>query len=285
MKIINFDTQRMGEKPPGFSDRRERLHQIVFESDTRAGRLFDIVLLWMIVFSIVLLMLDTVPSIQAKWGKTLYALEWAVTVFFTIEYLIRLYSVYKPMKYVTSFYGLVDIASILPVYLSLFIPGAHSLMIVRSLRLLRLFRIFKMNVFLNQGNQIVQAIRMSREKILVFTFFVLLMVFVFGSVMYVVENRANPKFDSIPTSIYWAIVTITTVGYGDISPVTPLGKFFASLIMMLGYAVIAVPTGIVTSSLVKLGSKQSAQHCPGCSREGHDEDAAYCKYCGVGLGR
>lgn len=284
MKIVNFDTQRTGEKPMGFSDRRERLHQIIFESDTPAGKLFDVALLAMILFSIGLLMLDTVPSIQAKWGKTLYVLEWAVTVFFTIEYLIRLYSVYKPIKYVTSFYGLVDIASILPVYLSLFIPGAHSLMIVRSLRLLRLFRIFKLNVFLNQGNQILMAMRASREKILVFMFFVVLMVFVFGSIMYVLENRANPEFDSIPTSIYWAIVTITTVGYGDISPVTPLGKLIASLIMMLGYAVIAVPTGIVTSSLVNLGRKNSTQHCPGCSREGHEEDAVYCKYCGAGLG-
>jgi voltage-gated potassium channel len=285
MKIVNFDTQRTGEKPAGFSERRERIHQIVFESDTREGRLFDLVLLWMILFSIVLLMLESVPSIQAKWGRAFYLLEWVVTVFFAIEYLLRLYCVFKPMKYATSFFGLVDIASILPMFLDLFIPGAHSLMIVRSLRLLRLFRIFKMNIFVNQGNQIVQAIRMSREKILVFTFFVVLMVFVFGSVMYVVEGPTNPKFDSIPTSIYWAVVTITTVGYGDISPITPLGKFFSSLVMLLGYAVIAVPTGIVTSSLVNLGKKQSAQHCFGCSKEGHDEDARYCKYCGTGLDR
>lgn len=285
MKIVNFDTQRTGEKPEGFSDQRERIHQIIFESDTPAGKLFDVVLLGMILFSIALLMLESVPSLQAKWGKTFYMLEWVVTVFFTLEYLLRLYCVYKPMKYATSFYGLVDVASILPMYLDFFLPGAHSLMIVRSLRLLRLFRIFKLNVFLNQGNQILLALRASREKILIFMFFVVLMVSVFGSVMYVVEHGTNEDFDSIPTSIYWAVVTITTVGYGDISPVTPFGKFIASLIMILGYAVIAVPTGIVTSSLVNLGRKQSAQHCPGCSREGHDEDALYCKYCGTGLGR
>jgi voltage-gated potassium channel len=285
MKIFSFDTQRTGKKPERFSDRRERLHQIVFESETRAGKLFDIVLLGMILLSIMLLMLETVPSIQAKWGGFFYTLEWVLTIFFTIEYSVRLYCVYKPFNYATSFYGLVDIASILPVYLDLLIPGAHSLMIVRSLRLLRLFRIFKLNIFINQGNQILQAIRASREKILVFTFFVMLMVFVFGSVMYVVEGPTNPKFDSIPTSIYWAVVTITTVGYGDISPVTPLGKFISSLIMMMGYAVIAVPTGIVTSSLVNLTKKQSAQHCAGCSREGHDEDALFCKYCGTTLGR
>jgi voltage-gated potassium channel len=285
MKIINFDTQKRGEKPEGFSPLRERIHQIVFESDTREGKLFDVVLLAMIFGSIMLLMVETVPSLQAKWGNLFLTLDWVVTVFFTIEYMVRLYCVYKPMQYATSFYGLIDIASILPAYLDFFIPGARSLMVVRSLRLLRLFRIFKMDIFLNQGNQLINALRMSREKIFVFMFFVLLMVCIFGSIMYVVEHNANPDFSSIPTSIYWAIVTITTVGYGDISPVTGAGKFFASVIMIMGYAVIAVPTGIVTSSLMQSQKRQSAQHCQNCNKEGHDEDAAYCKHCGTGLGR
>lgn len=283
MKIINFDTQRRGEKPPNFSPFRERIHQIVFESETPEGRAFDVVLLIMILLSIVLLMLETVPSLNAAWGKVFYTLEWVITVFFTIEYFIRLYCVYRPLRYATSFYGLVDIASILPVYLGIFFPGAHSLMIVRSLRLMRLFRIFKLNVFVNQGNQLITAIQQSRNKILVFLFFVLLMVCIFGSIMYVVENKANPKFDSIPTSIYWAIVTITTVGYGDISPVTGWGKFISSLVMILGYAVIAVPTGIVTSSLIQTQRQSSTQHCQNCSREGHEADAVFCKYCGSKL--
>lgn len=285
MNIINFDTQKKGEKPANFSQHRERIHQIVFESDTPEGKLFDVVLLVMIFGSIVLLMLETVPSLQAKFGSTFHALDWVVTIFFTIEYLVRLYCVYKPMKYATSFYGVIDIASILPAYLDILFPGARSLMVVRSLRLMRLFRIFKMDIFLNQGNLLILALRQSREKIFVFMFFVLLMVCIFGSIMYVVEHHANPDFSSIPTSIYWAIVTITTVGYGDISPVTGAGKFFASLIMIMGYAVIAVPTGIVTSSLVQLQKQSSAQHCQNCGKEGHEADAAYCKFCGTSLGR
>lgn len=285
MKIINFDTQKRGEKPANFSPLRERIHQIVFESDTPEGKLFDVVLLVMIFGSIVLLMLETVASLQAKWSNTFNALDWVVTIFFTIEYLVRLYCVYKPMKYATSFYGVIDIASILPAYLDILFPGARSLMVVRSLRLMRLFRIFKMDIFLNQGNQLMLALRQSREKIFVFMFFVLLMVCIFGSIMYVVEHHANPDFSSIPTSIYWAIVTITTVGYGDISPVTGAGKFFASLIMITGYAVIAVPTGIVTSSLVQLQKQNSAQHCQNCGKEGHEADAVFCKFCGTSLGR
>lgn len=285
MSIINFDTQKKGEKPANFSQHRERIHQIVFESDTPEGKLFDVVLLVMIFGSIVLLMLETVPSLQAKWGRIFDTLDWVVTIFFTIEYMMRLYCVYKPIKYATSFYGVIDIASILPAYLDIFFPGARSLMVVRSLRLMRLFRIFKLDMFLNQGNQLIIALRNSREKIFVFMFFVLLMVCIFGSIMYVVEHNANPDFSSIPTSIYWAIVTITTVGYGDISPVTGAGKFFASLIMIMGYAVIAVPTGIVTSSLVQLQKQNSTQHCQHCGKEGHEADAVFCKYCGTSLRR
>lgn len=283
MKIINFDTQKTGEKPENFSPFRERLHQIVFESETFEGKLFDVVLLVMILLSIILLMLETVPALSQEWGRLFYILEWVITGFFTIEYFVRLYCVYRPWRYATSFYGLVDIVSILPVYLDLLIPGAHSLMIVRSLRLMRLFRIFKLDIFVNQGNHLLTAVRQSRAKIFVFLFFVLLMVCIFGSVMYVVENKDNPGFDSIPTAIYWAIVTITTVGYGDISPVTGWGKFISSIIMIMGYAVIAVPTGIVTSSLIQAQRQSSTQHCQHCTKEGHDADAAFCKYCGERL--
>lgn len=283
MKIINFDTQKTAQKPEHFSPFRERLHQIVFEAETPEGRWFDVALLFMILLSIVLLMLETVPSLSAKWGHLFYVLEWVITVFFTVEYIVRLYCVYRPWRYITSFYGIVDITSILPVYLDILFPGAHSLLIVRSLRLMRLFRIFKLDIFVNQGNLLVQAIKTSREKILVFMFFILLMVGIFGSIIYMAEHAVNPGFDSIPTAIYWATVTITTVGYGDISPITGFGKFISTIIMIMGYAVIAVPTGIVTSSLIKIQRKNSSQHCQNCSREGHDADAVFCKYCGTRL--
>jgi len=286
MEIINFDPQKKGVKPKNFSQTRERIHQIVFESDTPEGKLFDVLLLVMIFLSILLVMLETIPSLQQRWGRLFLTLDWVVTAFFTIEYLVRLYCVYRPRKYATSFFGIIDLASILPAYLEFVFPGAHSLMIVRSLRLLRMFRIFKLDVFLNQGNHLMAALRQSREKIFIFMFFVLLMVCIFGSIMYVVEHNVNEGFDSIPTSIYWAIVTITTVGYGDISPITPLGKFIASIIMVMGYAVIAVPTGIVTSSMMQQYNKpSSSQHCQGCGKEGHDADAEFCKYCGTDLNR
>ncbi len=283
MKSINFDNQKNNGKPANFSPFRERLHEVIFEADTPAGKLFDVVLLVMILLSIVVLMLETVPSLQAEWRDTFLLLEWIITLFFTIEYLLRLYCVYKPLSYATSFFGVIDILSILPMYADFLIPGAHSLLIVRSLRLIRVFRIFKLDIFLNQGNQLVTALKASRAKIYVFMFFVLLVVCIFGSVMYVIESPTNPGFDSIPTAIYWAIVTITTVGYGDISPMTNLGKFIASIIMVLGYAVIAVPTGIVTSSLM-YQQKHTTKTCLNCSKDGHEPDAVYCKYCGAHLG-
>lgn len=283
MKSINFDNQKNNGKPANFSPFRERLHEVIFEADTPAGKLFDVVLLVMILLSIVVLMLETVPSLQAEWRDTFLLLEWIITLFFTIEYLLRLYCVYKPLSYATSFFGVIDILSILPMYADFLIPGAHSLLIVRSLRLIRVFRIFKLDIFLNQGNQLVTDLKASRAKIYVFMFFVLLVVCIFGSVMYVIESPTNPGFDSIPTAIYWAIVTITTVGYGDISPMTNLGKFIASIIMVLGYAVIAVPTGIVTSSLM-YQQKHTTKTCLNCSKDGHEPDAVYCKYCGAHLG-
>ncbi len=280
MKIYTDKDKR---KPENFSPLREKIHEIVFEAETPAGKLFDIVLLVMILFSIFILILETVPSLYAKWGPTFYALEWIITVFFIIEYIVRLYCVYKPIKYATSILGIIDIAAILPMFLDIFFPGAHSLMIMRALRLLRVFRIFKLDTFVHQGNLIVAALRESVPKMTVFLFFVLVSVCLFGSIMYITEQNANPEFDSIPTGIYWAIVTLTTVGYGDISPVTPLGKFISSLIMIIGYAVIAVPTGIVTSALINPARKTTAIACKNCGKEGHDADATYCKYCGFQL--
>ncbi len=262
---------------------KERLHEIIFEADTPEGKWFDIVLLIMILLSVIAVMLESVPSLGIGFKKTFYVLEWLFTIFFTIEYVLRLYSVYKPIKYATSFFGIIDLAAILPTYLSVFFPGSQSLIVIRALRLMRVFRIFKMINFLNHGKVISDALKNSRPKILIFMSFVVVCVCIFGSLMYFIEGGTNEQFDSIPRAMYWAIVTMTTVGYGDISPTTNFGQFIAAIIMLLGYAVIAVPTGIVSSELSKSDSnmaKKSLQSCRFCAKEGHDEDAINCKYCG-----
>ncbi|MBK8055362.1 MAG: ion transporter [Saprospiraceae bacterium] len=276
-----FRKEDLKRKPEGFSPFRTRLHEIIFEAETKEGRIFDIVLLLMIVCSIIVLMLETVPSYYARFKDIFFVLEWAFTIFFTIEYFLRLYTVYSPRYYFSSFFGLVDLFSILPSYLTLLVPGLHSLMIIRALRLLRVFRIFKLDSFIDQGNLIINALMESRKKIMVFTIFILIMVCIFGCVMYLVERDVNENFDSIPRSMYWAIVTITTVGYGDISPSTPLGQFIATIIMLMGYVIIAVPTGIVTSSLMQnIKSRQNTISCPNCAKEGHGSEAKYCDRCG-----
>ena len=259
---------------------KARLHEIIFEADTRAGKAFDVVLLVLILGSVLVVSLETIPSYQKQFGQLFFVLEWVFTILFTLEYILRLYTTYQPKKYATSFFGVVDLAAILPTYLSLFIVGTHSLAVIRALRLLRVFRVFKMAGFLHQGEVIATALRNSRQKIIVFLFFIVQLVIIFGSIMYLLEGEVNENFDSIPRSIYWAIVTLTTVGYGDITPVTTMGQFVASAIMILGYSVIAVPTGIVTSQVIKADNKISTQVCPNCSQEGHDHDADYCKYCG-----
>jgi len=268
-----------------FNPARERLHEVIFEADTKAGKWFDIILLIAILASVIIVIIESVPSYQAKYGELFKILEWIFTIFFTVEYAIRLYSVYKPMKYATSFFGVIDLMSILPTYLSLVFAGTQSLMIVRGLRLLRVFRIFKLANFLSEGQVIMTALKASRAKIFVFVVFILIMVSIFGSVMYLVEGASNDQFDSIPRSIYWAIVTLTTVGYGDISPVTPFGQAIAAIIMISGYAIIAVPTGIVTAEAMKEAQKLenrdiTNQSCRYCAEEGHDSDAIHCKYCG-----
>jgi voltage-gated potassium channel len=279
---ISFDSQDLKQKPDKFNSFRERLHEIIFEAETPEGKLFDVILLGMILLSILVLMLETVPAYQARWQDEFKILDWTFTLFFTIEYLLRLYCVYSPKRYVVSFFGIIDLISILPSYLSIFFPGTQSLMIVRGLRLLRVFRIFKLDNFLHQGNVIVAALKSSRTKISIFMFFVLLLVNIFGSIMYLVEHEVNEGFNSIPRGIYWSIVTITTVGYGDISPVTPLGQMIASVIMIMGYAIIAVPTGIVTSAVMKAEKpeKSTSESCINCGKDGHDHNAVYCKFCG-----
>jgi len=266
---------------------RERLHEIIFEADTKEGKLFDVILLIAIFTSVIVVMLETVPHFHDNYYTLFYTLEWIFTIFFTIEYIIRIYTVLSPKRYIFSFYGIVDLLSILPSYLGLLIAGSHSLMVIRALRLLRVFRIFKLGNFLLESQVIMKSLKESRNKITVFLTFIIIMVTIFGSVMYLVEGFAgNKAFDSIPRSVYWAVVTLTTVGYGDISPISPLGQFIAALIMIMGYAVIAVPTGIVTSEFTrayknrKMSDGVSTQVCSTCLYEGHDTDANYCKKCG-----
>jgi voltage-gated potassium channel len=264
---------------------RSKLFTVIFENDTRAGKLFDVALLVLILLSLFVVMIQSVPTLATEHDDLLYKIEWAITIVFTVEYILRLLSVKNPMNYATSLYGFIDLLAILPTYLSLLFPQTQYLLVIRALRLMRVFRIFKLTHFVKEGRTIALALKASSKRILVFLVFVLILSIILGSVVYVVEAPYNDKFNSIPQSIYWCIVTITTVGYGDISPVTPLGKFIASLIMILGYAIIAVPTGIVTVELTKSDNQHAiaGQACPACSLGGHDPDARYCKHCGHDL--
>lgn len=263
---------------------KERLHEIIFESNTREGKLFDIILLIAIFLSTMVVMLDSIAELHEKYGRLFLYLEWGFTILFSIEYIFRLISIQSPWKYVRSVTGLIDLLAILPTYLSVFFAGSQSLMVLRVLRLLRVFRIFKLGHFLAEMRFLGAALRSSLKKITIFLVTVLMLVIILGAIMYLVENGEN-GFHSIPESIYWAIVTITTVGYGDIAPVTPLGKFVASLIMLLGYGIIAVPTGIITTEMAQKlkNKKESHETCPSCGKEGHDADARHCKYCGEKL--
>lgn len=261
---------------------RSRLHEVIFESDTAAGRAFDVGLLLAIAASVVAVVLESVPEIRHEHGRWLRATEWTLTVAFTIEYGLRLMVVDRPWRYATSFYGVVDLLSIVPTYLALVVPETQSFMVIRGIRLLRVFRILKAAHFVSEAELLVTALRESRRKITVFLGGIVAVVLIVGSLMYVIEGEEH-GFTSIPTSMYWAIVTMTTVGYGDIAPRTPLGQLVASLLMILGYGVIAVPTGIVSVELAKAGRPVSRQACPACGAEGHDVDASHCKYCGAHL--
>jgi voltage-gated potassium channel len=262
---------------------KQKLYAVIFEAETFGGRLFDAILLVLILLSVVVVSLESVLELRRKYYPVFRNLEWGFTVFFTVEYLLRIYSTPRPLKYMFSFFGLVDLMAIIPTYLSLFLVGAQYLLVVRVLRLLRIARIFKLTRFINEGNVLSRAIRASLTKIMVFLGVVLTMVVIVGSLMYVIEGAAN-GFTSIPKSIYWAIVTLTTVGYGDIAPATTAGQFLASIVMVLGYGIIAVPTGIVSVELARSDREMAASRiCPNCHREGHPVEANFCFYCGYKL--
>lgn len=259
---------------------REKLHEIIFEADTYAGKLFDIILIGSIIISVFIVMLDSVKSVRSVYGDLLLQLEWFFTILFTIEYLLRLYAVHKSIKYAASFFGIIDLLAIIPTYIGFFFPVTRYFTVVRILRVLRIFRVLKFVQYIGAAKHLLTALKNSKTKIIVFIFTVLTLVIIFGSFMYIIEGEEN-GFTSIPRSIYWAIVTLTTVGYGDISPQTPLGQAFAAFIMILGYGIIAVPTGIVSAEIAKMDKEIiTTQVCKFCSMEGHDKDAAYCKYCG-----
>jgi len=262
---------------------KKRLYEIVFEADTSAGKTFDIVLLFAILFSAVIVMSESIESIFKEYHAFLKISEWTITLIFTLEYFLRIWLVSKKSAYIFSFYGLIDFFSVIPAYLGLLIPGGSAgLTIIRSLRLLRIFRVFKLSRYVSESQILIKAMLSSRHKIGVFFFFVIMIVIILGTVMYIVESKES-GFTSIPQSIYWAVVTLTTVGYGDIAPVTALGKFIAGFVMILGYAIIAVPTGIVTSEMNRYNKSRgvTTQVCPNCLKEGHDTDAEFCKFCGA----
>lgn len=264
---------------------RKRIHDIIFEADTPMGKLFDIVLLWAIVLSVSIVMLESVASYNERYGSIFRIFEWGFTILFTIEYIARILSVKKPLKYIFSFFGIVDFLSIIPTYLMLFLTVGSSFQIIRILRLFRVFRVLKLIGFIKEAALLRNAILASRQKILVFMMAVFILVVMLGTVMYIIEDPSS-GFTSIPRSIYWAIVTLTTVGYGDIAPKTALGQSLASVIMILGYAIIAVPTGIVTSqAMIKSNNPNASntQRCQSCGKQGHDNDAKFCKSCGYGL--
>ncbi|MCB0474359.1 MAG: ion transporter [Flavobacteriaceae bacterium] len=273
----------MKEKKERSKHWKARLHEIIYEADTTEGKLFDVVLLIVIVASIILVMLESVRSFDLKYHKFLNISEWIITILFTIEYIARIISVKKPSKYIFSFYGLIDLLSTLPKYISLAFAGTHALIALRALRLLRVFRILKLARFTGESNKLMAALKASRAKIAVFLFAVIIIAIILGTIMYMVEGEAN-GFTNIPKSVYWCIVTLTTVGYGDIAPATPLGQLIASLIMILGYGIIAIPTGIVTAEYTRAKEVHvNTQSCPACGVENHRDNAQYCYHCGHSL--
>lgn len=270
---------------------RSKLHSTIYEADTAAGKTFDVVLLSLIVASIILVMLESVESLDAKYGQLFYIGEWIITIFFTIEYILRIVTIKRPSTYIFSFYGVIDFLSTIPLYLSLFVVGSHALLTVRALRLLRIFRILKVTRYIGESNKLSKALADSKAKISIFLFAVLIVCIIAGTVMYLVEGEEG-GFRNIPVSIYWCIVTLTTVGYGDIAPITPLGQFIAAIIMIMGYGIIAVPTGIVSaeyakSELMKQPSDDyvhtNTQSCENCSYDKHDDSATFCNHCGHSL--
>jgi voltage-gated potassium channel len=258
---------------------RDRWHTIIFGHDTPAGRTFDVCLIVLVLGSVVVVVLESLPNLAVGQRRMLQAAEWTITVLFTVEYVMRLATASTPIRYARSFFGIVDLLAILPTYLSLVYPGAQALGVVRGIRVLRVFRIFKLGEYISESETLGRALYASRRKILVFLSAVMALVVVIGAVMYLIEGPAS-GFTSIPMSMYWAVVTLTTVGYGDIAPRTPLGQLLASLVMILGYGIIAVPTGIVSAEIARAGRTTA---CPNCGVRQHDADARYCKRCGEPL--
>lgn len=271
------------------SPRQRKIYEIIFEAETKAGKRFDVILLWLILLSVVVVLLESVNFIRQGNELIFRVIEWIITLLFTAEYAVRIYCVGRPWKYIKSFYGIIDLLAILPTFIGIIFPAAHSLMIIRTMRLLRIFRILKLEKFTKESRHMMLALRQSGIKILVFLFGVLTVVVVFGTVMYLIEPD-DAGFTSIPQSIYWAIVTLTTVGYGDIVPVTPLGRVLSVIVMVLGYGIIAVPTGIVSSEMARqqdpkkaAGSQFRQFRCPECDAGEHLEQSRYCHNCGSSL--
>ncbi|ABM00318.1 ion transporter [Shewanella amazonensis] len=265
------------------SELKKKLRIIIFGTDTPAGRWFDLALILCIIASVTLVLLDTVSSINARWGGLIHVLEWIFTVIFTLEYGIRIYCSAHRWQYAHSFYGIVDLLSVLPSYLALFFPGANFTLIIRVLRLFRIFRVLKLLRYLSEGNLLLKAMMQSSRKVFLFFFSVSLIIMVLSAIMYMVEGPEN-GFSSIPKSIYWTIVTITTVGYGDITPKTELGQAIAALTMLIGYSIIAIPTGILTAEISQeIGRHRDLRRCSNCLKTGHDQDAEYCNKCGSEL--
>ena len=262
---------------------REKIHEIIFEADTPAGKRFDVFLIAAITISVLAVMLESVEAIRAEYGTLLDIVEWTFTILFAIEYILRLISVRNPRLYAVSILGIVDLVSILPSFIALYYVGAETFLVVRVLRVLRIFRVFKLAEYIGEANTLMVALHASRKKITIFLYSIFIFVVVFGSVMYLIEGADN-GFTSIPKSVYWAIVTLTTVGYGDMVPQTQIGQMIAATVMILGYAIIAVPTGIYSAELARaVKNEVSSAACLNCSEDGHDADADFCKYCGARL--
>lgn len=268
-----------------YSEFRKKVYVIIYHTNTRAGRFFDLILLGVILMCVLLVMMETVTEFDQKYHSYLITLEWIITVFFTIEYILRILCINRPIRYIFSFYGIIDLLAILPMYLSLFLTGYNILTVIRALRLLRLFKILNNPHFTNHSNKLRRALIASRGKIVVFIYFVLISTIIIGSIMYLVEGKEN-GFTSIPISIYWTIVTLTTVGYGDISPQTPLGQIIASFVMIMGYGIIAVPTGIVSAEISKISQNKDLQFqnpCINCDNTNYPPNAKFCPQCGHSL--
>ncbi len=276
----------MGESLDKPLSRRERLYEIVFEADTPAGKAFDVALIVAIILSVIVVILSTLPVAREEPYRLIFlVIEWIFTVLFTAEYVLRLMITPRPVRYARSFFGIIDLLSILPAFIGLLVPGGERLLVVRTLRLLRIFRVFKLARYLSEAQALRQAFYVSRHKIAVFLATVLIVILITAAIMHVVEGNPNGDemgpFDSLPSAMYWTVITMTTVGYGDITPSTALGKFITTLLVLIGYSLIIVPTGILSAEIRAVGrSEVSTQVCPSCMREGHDRDASHCKYCG-----